>query len=151
MLHIPFTLDRVANVLVTLVVDKTLQPIPLCEAADAPFAMLPCSSRQIVCDACIERSVRPIRHDVDPSAAHSLNLHRVDGRDKPGHDGQQTSRRARSLHRGRNPKKKREAIQHALLLLDCFAALFLAARDSLRIGADRRQYLATTGGGVKLK
>src|SRR5271168_5017161 len=44
-------------------------------------------------DASIERTVRPVRHDIDPTAAHPSDATRsspcvqgVDGRDKPGHD-----------------------------------------------------------------
>jgi len=92
-LHIAFPLDRVANVFVTLKPDETLQAVSFGEAVDPPFAMLPSPARQIIRDAGVESSVRPVRHDVDPSAARGLNLHGVDGRHNPriksgdGHDG----------------------------------------------------------------
>jgi hypothetical protein len=66
-------------------IDETFETVAFCKAVNDTLAMFPTATRKIDCRADIENSVRPIRHDVEPSpdrVAHRLLF--MDGRAKPG-------------------------------------------------------------------
>ena len=76
MLQIALALKRVANVFIEFPKNEEFEPIPLGEPFDAAFPMLPASPRDVVRHAGIERAVRPVRHDINPTSAHPNMLAR---------------------------------------------------------------------------
>jgi len=60
-----------ADVFVEFVIDQPFQAMLLGETFGQPFAVFICAPRQIGGDADIERSVAPIRHDVNVAALHT--------------------------------------------------------------------------------
>src|SRR5262249_7188550 len=63
-------LDRRLDVLVALEENEAREAIALGEPLDQPLTMLPCATRQIARHADIERAVRLVGHDVDPTSSH---------------------------------------------------------------------------------
>ena len=70
MLHIAFAMDRRLDVLMKLIPDQLLQSISFCEALAETFAMRIRSASNVGGYAHIERTVGPVRHDIDPATAH---------------------------------------------------------------------------------
>ncbi len=71
MLDIALALNRRADILVEFLPDEAFQPVPAREPFDEALAMLVGAPSKVCGDAHVERSVRAIRHDVDPAAAHA--------------------------------------------------------------------------------
>jgi hypothetical protein len=67
MLHISLALPRRAHIVVTLGKYEPPQPVLLGEALDHASPMFPSTSREVVRYTDIQRTVRPVRHDVHPS------------------------------------------------------------------------------------
>jgi len=94
MLHVPLALDGRPNIRVTFEIHEPFERIALGEAGCDALPMLPPAFCKIARNARINRTVRPVRHDVDPGVFHCWKLPRktargngfVDGRDQPGHD-----------------------------------------------------------------
>jgi hypothetical protein len=63
-----FALDCGSNVIVVLVIDEHFQAIPLRKAINEPFPVLVSTTRQIVGNAAVKRSIPSIGHDVNPPA-----------------------------------------------------------------------------------
>src|SRR5579872_2045545 len=90
MFKVLFALKRGSNVVVTFDKDESLQTISFGEPIGDPGAMLPNPSRQITRHADVKGSVRPIGHDVNPSAALRHEANRLplgDGSDLGGKIG----------------------------------------------------------------
>jgi len=67
---IALALDRVPDVFVELGQHQALEAIPEGEAVDRALATLERAARYVAGHARVERAVRPVRHDVEPTAAH---------------------------------------------------------------------------------
>src|SRR5688572_8964427 len=95
MFHIFLALDGRHDVRMRLRINEPLQTVSLGEPFHQALAMFPDATWEIAGHAGVERAVRAVGHDIDPSSFHTRTLrqHRsggntaVDGRDKPGHDG----------------------------------------------------------------
>jgi hypothetical protein len=78
-------LDCELDFFMMLCPDQDLQAGPGGEDAVHALFVLCHPSRQVTGHADVDRAVRPVRHDVDPSTTHVPLA--SDGRVKPGHDG----------------------------------------------------------------
>jgi hypothetical protein len=95
MLHVVFALDGRLNIGVRLHIDKPFQSVSLGETWHQPFTVFPGTPTYIGGHAGLERAVRPVGYYVDPATFHRKNVPSdptansevVEGRDKPGHDG----------------------------------------------------------------
>jgi hypothetical protein len=68
-------------------IDEALEAVPLGETLNRSFTMLGSSADKIARDTNIQNAVGFVREHVDISG-HGLSVTPVDGRDKPGHDGE---------------------------------------------------------------
>ena len=88
-LHISLALPRRAHIVVTLGKYEPPQPVLLGEVLDHASQMLPSTSGEVVRHTDIQRTVRPVRHDVHPSRQLKTSVGPrplVDGRHKAGHE-----------------------------------------------------------------
>jgi hypothetical protein len=93
MLQVLLPLDRGSHVFVALSPHEPFELISLGEPIRYPLPMLPDTPSEITGKTNVNRPIWSIRHDTDPSAAHTaiLGAHRrdpitsLDGRVEPGH------------------------------------------------------------------
>jgi hypothetical protein len=83
MLYVLLALNGQNDTFISLVVNETLQPLFLGKTLDDSLPVLPGSAEKVGGHADIERAVRAVRHDIDPSVTHDGMLERVDGRGWP--------------------------------------------------------------------
>src|SRR5580658_3724473 len=74
MLDVALALNRMANVFVEFRQDEPSQSVSLGEALDQALAVRENAPTNVGGDARIQRPVPPIRHDIDPAAAHERKL-----------------------------------------------------------------------------
>jgi len=67
-LQIVFALDSALDVVMALSPNEALEPVLLCEPIGHALSVLPQASREIAGHSDVERTIRTVRHDVDPSA-----------------------------------------------------------------------------------
>ena|SRR5262249_14048849 len=90
MLHVTFPLNCNANVCVAFCEHQPLQSVSLGESVSHTLSVFPYATRKIIGDAGVERAVRPVGYDINPSAFHRETLIKwrtggngfVDGRHK---------------------------------------------------------------------
>lgn len=80
-------LDGKPDIVMPLEIDKSFQIVLLGEAVGHAFAVLPGATYKIGSDADIQRSIRSVGHDVNPTAAYDGSIAIVDARIKSAHDG----------------------------------------------------------------
>jgi hypothetical protein len=80
------TLNGVANVVETFVVDELLQSVALGESLDRSRTVFVRTAWKIGRYADIENAIAFVGNEVHEAARHSSLKQDVDGRDKPGHD-----------------------------------------------------------------
>src|SRR5262249_14010463 len=68
--HIAFALNPGADIIVPFRIYEPPETVALSEALGDAFPMLPGAKREIVGHGCIERTIRTVRHDVNPSSDH---------------------------------------------------------------------------------
>ena len=70
MFDVFFALDRRPNIFMALGKDQSFQAISLGETIGHALPMFPNAARKIAGDADVQRAIRPIGDDVNPSALH---------------------------------------------------------------------------------
>jgi hypothetical protein len=74
MLNVPFALLRRKDIIMTLGINKTMQCVLSREAVGEAGSMLSGTAGKVRGGADIEGAVRPVRHDVNPSALHPCDV-----------------------------------------------------------------------------
>jgi hypothetical protein len=88
MLDIVLALDRGLNRFIMFEVDEALDGIFFGKSGDQSISVLVDSSNKIVRHPDVQDAIWCARHDVNVAAKHKPIVKNVDGRDKPGHDGE---------------------------------------------------------------
>ena len=87
MFRVALALDRIADVGESFIADESIEPVAFRRTFEFSRAVVPDPLREIARDTDQDHPDRHVGDDIGPSAAHFRYVHRVDGRDKPGHDG----------------------------------------------------------------
>jgi hypothetical protein len=89
MLDVVFVLDRQPNVIESFKIDQALQSMPLCKAINESGPVFENATDEVVRHPDIQDAVRAIGQNVNVATCdHRSIMKDVDGRDKPGHDGE---------------------------------------------------------------
>jgi hypothetical protein len=90
MLEVLFTLNSSADVVVDLEINEAFEPVSFGKSLHRAFAVLSDPLDKIACDAGIQDAVRIVCEDIHIAGPHACSVANVDGRDKPGHDGERS-------------------------------------------------------------
>ena len=87
MLDILLALDGGADIIKNFKIDEPFQFMSLRESIYSAATMLEHPSYEIAGDADVKNTVRPVRDEIHIGTERFAIMQDVDGRDRPGHDG----------------------------------------------------------------